>query len=292
MSVYRIKTDLITAEIDSHGAELVSVKRNDQGNEYIWSGDPKYWKRHSPVLFPLVGRYKNNTSNYNGVEYSMSQHGFARDKEFQLLRQDTSEIWFVLVSDEDTLHKYPFKFELQCGYQVMGNQIQVIWRVFNKDNAAMYFSIGAHPAFAPPINESNLTHCSFRFDKEKSITYSLLNERGLLLDSKYTHSLDEKNCLAIDEHMFDKDALIIENHQAQQVSILDRNQMPYVTVNFEAPLFGLWSPVNSNVPFVCIEPWYGRSDRSDFCGNLQDREWQNKLEPGKEFIAQYAIVFY
>ena len=59
MALFQIGNDKITIQIDSMGAELKSLKRVDTGTEYMWEGDPAYWKRTSPVLFPLVGGLKN-----------------------------------------------------------------------------------------------------------------------------------------------------------------------------------------------------------------------------------------
>jgi len=291
MSIYKIATGEVTVSINSLGAELISVKNNNEDREYIWCANPEFWKRHSPVLFPLVGRYKNDRSQYEGKEYSMSQHGFARDKEFELTMKNDNEIWFHLESDDDTLAKFPFRFRLECGYRAIGNSVEVMWKVTNKDIKKMYFSLGAHPAFAPPNTDKDMTKCSFKFDGNKdSIVYSLLNQDGLLLEDKFTLHLDNK-CIGITSDMFDKDALVIENSQTNEVSLLDGNNNPYVTVKFDAPLFGVWSPVKSNVPFVCIEPWYGRSDRAAFDGDLESREWGNELDAGEVFEAKYIIIF-
>jgi len=290
MSTFKISTDKITATINSHGAELISVKSNDNNREYIWCADPLYWKRHSPVLFPLVGRYKNDKCQFENKEYSMSQHGFARDKEFELSMKSENEIWFHIQSDEDTLSKYPFQFKLECGYRVVENSVEVMWKVTNEDTQKMYFSLGAHPAFAPPT-DLDMTSCSLKFNQVKdSIEYSLLNQDGLLLDDKHSLSLINK-CIEIRSDMFDKDALVIENSQTNEVSLLDENHNPFVTVKFDAPLFGVWSPVKRNVPFVCIEPWYGRSDRATFDGDLDKREWGNELNSGKTFEANYIMIF-
>ena len=291
MSMFNISTSEITVTISSLGAELISVKNNFDNREYIWGANPKYWKRHSPVLFPLVGRYKDDKYQYQGKEYSMTQHGFARDKEFKLTMKSENEIWFNIEADEDTLSKYPFQFKLECGYRVIDNRVKVMWKVTNKDTKKMYFSLGAHPAFAPPSSAVDMTKCSLQFDRnESSIVYSLLNQNGLILDDKHTLLLDNK-CIEITPDMFDKDALVIENNQTNEVSLLDGSNKPFVTVKFETPLFGVWSPVKSNVPFVCIEPWYGRSDRASFDGDLEVREWGNELDAGKIFEANYTIVF-
>ena len=291
MSIFKISSGEITVTISTLGAELISVKNNSDEREYLWCANPQYWKRHSPVLFPIVGRYKNDRAYYEGKAYSMTQHGFARDKEFELTMINENEIWFNIESDEDTLAKYPFQFKLECGYRVIGNSVEVMWKVTNKDTKRMYFSLGAHPAFAPPATDVDMTNCSLKFNgKNDSIVYSLLNQDGLLLDDKLTLPL-ENECIGITSDMFNKDALVIENSQTNEVSLLDGNNNPYVTVKFDAPLFGVWSPVKSNVPFVCIEPWYGRSDRATFDGDLESREWGNELDAGEVFEAKYIIIF-
>jgi len=291
MQIFKISTNKITVTLSSLGAELISVKNNDNNREYMWCANPKYWKRHSPVLFPLVGRYKEDKYRYDGEAYSMTQHGFARDKEFELTMKNDNEIWFDIEADEDTLEKYPFKFKLECGYRAIENSVEVMWKVTNKETKKMYFSLGAHPAFAPPDTDGDLTNCSLKFDIDKdAIEYSLLNQNGLLLNDKYTLPLDNK-CIGITSDMFDKDAFVIENSQTREVSLIDKNNNPFVTLKFDAPLFGVWSPAKCNVPFVCIEPWYGRSDRATFDGDLDSREWGNELDGGKVFEAKYKIIF-
>ena len=77
-----LSNDKITLQIAEHGAELVSINVNN--TEYLWQGDPKFWGRHSPVLFPIVGRVWNNQYHHEGITYELGQHGFARDMDFQL----------------------------------------------------------------------------------------------------------------------------------------------------------------------------------------------------------------
>ena len=107
---YILENDTLRVEIESFGAEIKSVKRKADGREYMWCGDPKYWGRTSPVLFPFVGAPKNKEYRYEGRTYPMGQHGFARDMEFTLEAQEGKSIWFVLSSTEETYVKYPFRF--------------------------------------------------------------------------------------------------------------------------------------------------------------------------------------
>lgn len=292
MAEYVISTDEITVTIDSKGAQVVSVKSNQNEREYIWGRDPKYWKYCSPVLFPVVGRYSNNKFRHAGKEYAMEQHGFARTIEFELESRTENEIWFCLESNAETLEYFPFSFRLECGYKLTGNVVEVMWKVTNTGNDTMYFAIGAHPAFVPPVDNIDMTKCKLKFATDKdSMTYELLDEAGMFLDEQHELLLDADKCTQLKADRFDLGALLIQNNQTHEVSILDEQDRPFVTVNFDAPLFGVWAPNSGNVPFVCIEPWYGRCDRDTFAGELSERDWENELESGKVFDQKYTIRF-
>ncbi|MDF2586184.1 MAG: Aldose 1-epimerase [Anaerocolumna sp.] len=295
MSNFTLSNNELTLEFKSLGAELSRITDTKTKKEYLWNADPTYWKRHSPVLFPIVGSLNNQAYSYNGKTYSMSQHGFARDMEFTLISQTDTEIWFRLSSSEDTLKLYPFQFILEIGYQLLGRKIEVMWKVMNNDTKTMYFSIGGHPAFMCPLDGNGIqSDYSISFDNTGKLNYLAINEKGLVVHTKEpktldTNIIDDKSYLPIDSHLFDDDALIIENSLCHQVSLVDKEKNPYITVTFDAPLFGLWSPAKKNAPFICIEPWYGRCDSSDFTGTLEEREWGNTLDEGNEFFASYSI---
>jgi galactose mutarotase-like enzyme len=293
MAVHILKNQNLTLSIDELGAELTAITDENTNTEYLWNGDSKYWKRHSPVLFPIVGSLKNQCYTFDGIEYSMSQHGFARDSMFQVTAIKEDEIWFRLASNEETKKVYPFDFSLEIGYKLAGRQISVLWKVSNSGTSNMYFSIGAHPAFTCPLNANEKqTDYMIGFDKDKPVHYLLINKDGLVekkpYNEQYTLTLKD-GFLPITTDLFDKDALIIENNQYQSISLVTPDKKPYITVTFDAPLFGLWSPAGKGAPFICIEPWYGCCDSSDFSGELNEREWGNLLEAGKDFKASYTI---
>lgn len=289
MTLYTLKNDEITIQIASAGAELKSFRDNKTQTEYMWCADEKYWKRTSPVLFPVVGAYKNNKTNYQGNTYTLPQHGFARDMEFELLSQTEDTIWFYLEDTEETRVNYPFAFRLEIGYRICGRSVEVLWKVKNPSEETMYFSIGGHPAFNCPLEEDGVqTDYALDFDGKEKIVSSLLTKEGVT-DTKITYAL-EGGRLPITADLFDQDALIIENHQAQQVSLVNPQGETYLTVSFDAPLFGIWSPPKKNAPFICIEPWYGRADHEHFSGELEKREWGNELSAGAEFCASYTIA--
>ena len=281
---YQLQNSHLTLTIHTHGAELISLKDNLTHTEYIWQADPTYWKRHSPVLFPIVGSLKNKSYSYNTQTYPLSQHGFARDSVFTLKSQTENEIWMTLTASPHTLKLYPFNFCLEIGYKLTERTVTVFWKVINHDTKKMYFSIGAHPAFS--YQSASTAPRYLLFDSQKNLSYQLLDENGLLLPKLHTLKLTN-GCHQIEEDLFDQDALIIEHHQAQQVSLADENKKPYITVSFDSPLFGLWSPAKKSAPFMCIEPWYGRCDAADFTGTLEERAYGQALAPQECFSSNY-----
>lgn len=163
------------------------------------------------------------------------------------------------------------------------------WRVKNPAKTSMYFSIGGHPAFLCPIEEgTKQTDYSLRFDVPERIVSSGL-EDGLIAGKTTEYEL-KNGVLPVTEHLFDKDALVIEHDQAHSVALVKPDGEPYLTVTFDAPLFGIWSPPKKNAPFICIEPWYGRCDKADYSGDWQGREWMQVLEAGETFAADYRIT--
>lgn len=289
MALFQISNDKITVQVDSMGAELKSLKDVATGREYMWNADPKYWKRTSPVLFPLVGGLKGGSYRLEGRDYPMGQHGFARDMEFQLKSQVANEIWFTLESDEETLERYPYPFRLELGYELEGKSVIVKWNVKNLAEKQMHFSIGGHPAFLCPIGEgTKQTDYRIRLDAAGQVMVSTL-DNGLVDGKKVPYTLDN-GMIPVTEHLFDGDALVIEHDQAHSVALVKPDGKAYLTVTFDAPLFGIWSPPKKQAPFICIEPWYGRCDRADFDGDWTQREWGQTLEAGGTFRAEYRIT--
>lgn len=287
---YSLSNGIISVTIDSHGAEICSVK-NSEGKEYIWNADSTYWGRHAPVLFPVVGKFNGCVYRYNEKEYSMGQHGFARDMEFTCKKQGENEIWFELCDNEQTRKVYPFVFSLQIGYRIHENAVEVLWRVLNKDEKEkMYFSIGAHPAFVCPWAESLQKPYRLMFSGSKELSYRFLNADGLLVEKAYELKLEDGQ-KEIGEHFFDESAYVFEDSGLSEVALVTPEGNPYVTVRFDAPVVGIWSPEKKQAPFVCIEPWYGRCDKVDFSGTLEEREWGNVLAPKEVFEHSYEILF-
>ena len=283
-----LTSDLLTISIATHGAELCSII-DRSGREYLWQADPRYWKRHSPILFPIVGSVRDGHFTIDGRQYSMSQHGFARDSDFTPLGSTGDEAWYELTSSDTTLAAYPYKFRLQVGYRLTGETVTVIWRVTNTDDRDIYFQIGAHPAFYYPDYGSDGERGYLWFDREDSFTYLRIGDGACASLTPHSQPLNG-HLLRLDTHTFDIDTFIIEGSQLTSVALLDRERRPHLTMQFDSPLLGIWSPPRKDAPFVCIEPWYGRCDREGFEGEFRDRDHVNRLAAGQTFEASYKII--
>ena len=284
----------VSIAVSADGAELCSLRKGEK--EYLWQADPIYWKRHSPVLFPIVGSVWENRYRIAHKEFALSQHGFARDMEFRLLSQTEQEVWYELTENEQTLSKYPFAFSLQIGYRLEGSSVEVLWKVTNpasrNGGCTMPFQIGAHPAFYFPDYETEPSHRGyFSFGGARNLNYILISAKGCVdAGTHYSLSLDEEGLMPLDVHSFDRDAFILEDGQVKEVTLHDVNRCPVLRLRFpSAPLVGLWSPPDKNAPFVCIEPWYGRCDRAGFEGDYTEKDWVQLLKPDEIFEGGYTI---
>lgn len=286
-----IQNSFLTISVNSYGAELCSICNNKTGWEYLWQADPTYWKRHSPVLFPIVGSVWNGKYRENGLTYSMSQHGFARDMEFVLIKHTDNELRYRLVDNEVTHEKYPYCFELEIGYRLIDSEIQVMWQVHNPADIDMNFQIGAHPAFNfKNYDEQAEVQGYFALNPQTdSLQLTVIGEKGCVVPEKKNYELPNGE-ISIRKTTFNGDALVFENNQVNEVTLMDASHKPYVQLSFDAPVVGLWSPAqDSYAPFVCIEPWYGRCDTVNYTDSFQNKDWMQHLAPKGTFNSTYSI---
>jgi len=277
-----ISNKYLSAQINHQGAELFSLKKKDTDKEYIWEGNPQYWGKHSPVLFPIVGTLKNNTYHIDNSQYHLPRHGFARDKAFELIHVKENSATFSIQSNADTLKIYPFEFELQIRYSLEGKKLKIEYKVINKNQSEMPFSIGAHPAFALA---GNFEDYALEFEKDEALVYTLL-ENDLISNNTQTLEKQDKS-VKLNYDLFENDALIFKNLKSKKLSIL-KDQNPLLKVNYKGfPHLGIWT--KKDAPFICIEPWYGYSDTNDTTGNFFEKEGIQVIEGKKTFTSKFSI---
>ena len=280
---------MIDYTISLHGAELQSLKCN--GREYLWHGDPAFWGRRSPILFPMVGKVYGNVFRVDGKEYPMGQHGFARDSEFAFDGER-----YVL--SDCPLEKYPYKFELSVQYKADGNRFYACWEVLNSDNKDIHFQIGTHPALMlPDYHETDPIHGYLQcFDGNGDVVKQPMLSHGLdggfltELSAPIPMPVNEDGLLPITGETFAIDTFMLEDGQVKSVMLLDKNKQPYLKVGSDqTEAFGLWAPHKPGCPFVCLEPWCGITDPVGFTGDLSARNLNHRLSPGQKFNFTYWI---
>ena len=279
-----LKNEQLTILVAENGAELQSVKDVD-GREYMWQAGPE-WSRHSPILFPIVCSVNNGTYVVEGREYHLPRHGFARDALFTVVSQTTQKVTLALHESEDTLHVYPYCFNLGITYKLEGNKIQVIWHVENTDCREIHFQIGGHPAFNVPGGK---LEGRIKLDNEAPMTTLKSYPDG-------SHDMEEvpleadMGIMEITSEFFRNDSVQIHKCQTHRAMLVDTDGEPAVTVDYQAPVCAFWSPYGKEAPFVCIEPWYGIGDPRGFSGEFKDKPLMNHLLPGASFMSRYTIT--
>lgn len=280
----------LLVEIAEEGAEITRIYNKVNETEILWEGNPVYWKRHSPVLFPNVGKTYQNTVRIQGIQYPTSQHGFARDNTFTCVKckEDTAE--FLLHSNEETKEVYPFDFELYITYTLTGKSIEVKWKVKNPSDEPMYFTIGGHPAFRFAKEGEKKDDYYLKFPGKEKLEYILINPESGTADADTVMEMSLQNEMyPLSEKMFEKDALIYDGNQIEEVWICHGNGEPYVGMQCKGfPNFGIWSV--KDAPFVCLEPWMGRCDNHGFEGDISEKPGINKAEGQGTFAAAYHII--
>lgn len=290
---YTIKNNMIEVVISDHGAEVQSVKGAHTGEEYMWQADPEIWGRHAPVLFPIVGRLKNDEYKYQDKTYHMGQHGFARDCDFEVENHTQESITFLLKDNEKTREMYPFKFEFRVNYNLMNNLLEENFSVVNKSDETMIFGVGGHPGFNLPVNNGEEKE-DYYFDMHPSIARVKIPLKGAYLDWNNRSLASTDSFIGLSDELFKDDALIYELHgHDNKVSLrTDKSKFHINVWTRNAPYVGIWSQYPNTANYVCIEPWWGIADREDADGELEHKYGMNHLEPGKEYQAGFSITYH
>ncbi|RYZ57108.1 MAG: aldose 1-epimerase family protein [Chitinophagaceae bacterium] len=286
-----IANNQLQVKIDPRGAELKSVFHKENNLEYIWQGNPAFWAKSSPVLFPIVGELKEKSYRYKGRSYQLSRHGFARDKEFTVSRQEESAVTFSLESSDETRAVYPFDFIFSLTYTLEANSLRVRYGVSNKGAEEMLFSVGGHPAFNLPLAEGT-TYNDYRleFAREETTGRWPISKDGLI-EKTPQPLLQNSDRLPLSKDLFAKDAVVLKQLQSDSVQLVSDKTPHGLEFFFEGfPYLGLWAAPGAD--FLCIEPWCGIADSVDASGELADKEGINKLTAGEQFEVEWKVRFF
>lgn len=281
-----LENEFLSIKVKEKGAELCSLFNKRTGLEYVWQAG-EAWPKHAPILFPFVGKLKNDTYHYNGHSYNLPQHGFARDLDFTLTSTNDQEFKFTLESNAATLLKYPFRFKLDIIYRLKDDLLEVETRVTNIGATEMYFSIGFHPAFKIPLRE-NEKYDDYLLAFENAENIERWSVENGLIGKQYKQVLNDENILPLNYELFKEDAIVLKGLRSQKIRItnqLRNSGLDFFFNNF--PFFGIWAKQNSD--FVCLEPWQGIADSVNSTQNLTEKEGILSLAPNAVFICGYKV---
>lgn len=289
--MFILENEILKVEIASKGAELQSILNAVTGIEYLWNGNPAFWSKRSPVLFPIVGSLKNNTYFYQGKSYQLSRHGFARDMEFEVEKQNQKEITLLLRSNVETKKNYPFDFEFRIKYQILGDELSTEYLITNTGKGLLIFSVGGHPAFRLPLTtDTNFDDYYLKFEETENLSRWPISNDGLI-QTQPVPILADTNRLNLKKSLFYQDALVFKYPASSDISLISGKTRHGILFQMgEFPFLGIWS--SKDADFICLEPWCGIADSVTSDQQLEHKEGMEKTAPGKVFSRQWRVKFF
>ena len=283
-----IENKMLRVSVNPKGAELSGLFYKKEEMEYLWSGDPAFWGKQSPVLFPIIGTLKGNSFLYNGKSYHLPRHGFARDRVFEVEKRGGDSKTFLLKSDMDTHKVYPFDFEFRITYSINENKLTVTYDIKNSGEGDLYFSVGGHPAFKLPlIDGTSYEDYYLEFEKPETAGRWPISADGLI-EITPLPLLNEASKIPLNKQLFAKDAIVLKHLNSSFVKLRSNKTERGLTFHFPGfPYLGLWAAKGAD--FICIDPWCGIADPVDSDQQLVRKEGIVLLRKGESFNRSWSV---
>ncbi len=277
-----LKNNNLTIKIDEKGAELKSILCN--GIENMWDGNPEIWNNTAPLLFPICGSLKNNKYIYEGKEYFLEKHGYAKNTIFDIELLTETKVVLIHKSNNETRRHFPFNYEFRVIYTIENSSIKIEYNVLNTSNKTMYFSIGSHEGYATP---EGIEEYDIIFSKNETLdSMSIYDGR---ISPKTRSILNNSNILPLREMLFEPGSLIFKNLNSNSVVLRNRKTGRALQVEFDfAKYFIIWHKPDAN--FICLEPWAGLTDMVDSSYDIKEKEGIMALDSRKNYIAKHIIT--
>jgi galactose mutarotase-like enzyme len=286
-----LENEKIRIAVKERGAELTSLYHKELHKEYLWQADPTYWGKHAPVLFPVIGCMRDEEFIHEGKSFPMTKHGFARDLDFLLVEMGADYLEYELESTEETKARYPFDFSFRIRYTLEGDQVHTDYRVKNKGESEMFYSLGAHPAFNWPLEPKEaFTDYRLRFPREEKLDSLMIDLDTGLRNLQRKPVMDQTQVLDLNHGLFDEDALIFEGVESEWVRFESQKSDRFIQISLQGfTHLGVWTKPNY-APFLCIEPWQGLCDRQDTNKELNQKEGIRRVAAGDQKQVRMTIA--
>lgn len=286
-----LKNDQLTVVISTLGAEVQSIT-TAAGTELMWQADSAVWGRHAPMLFPIIGRLRNQQYSLNGKTIAISQHGFARDSEFTPEQQSASSVTLSLGDSEETRKVYPFAFRLVVRYQLKGNTLTKSHTVTNCSDEPMPYEVGGHDGFRTTLKAGeSMSDYAIAFPGQTNIYPFGMDENCFLTADKHDYALTD-GALPLPPKVFGLDTVVLESLPVRQVTLLSKKSSYRLTMDFaDFDYLGIWTkPVDFDTNYICIEPWSTLPECAFVGSELTDKPGIRVLGTGESETLSYSIT--
>lgn len=286
----------LAAAIDSMGAQLSSLQLD--GREYLWQGDPAFWARRAPVLFPIVGSLRNGRAESAAGPCVMGRHGVARNYEHAVVDRaaDGSSVTFELQDSAETRAAYPYRFKLNMTYAITDKAtLSQTFRVTNTGDVPLPFCMGGHPAFNVPLPSSQgeaFEDYELQFARPWSCTLPVIGEDGLMSWDDAFECPQGTDTVALTHAAFAHDALMFTDVPDNTLTLRGAKSGRGVRMDFPGFRYiGVWSAAN-DAPFVALEPWTGHTDERDGDGVFERKAGITQLAPSETDERTFRITLF
>ena len=290
--IYTISNNKLTAKINGLGAELWSVKNNNSGYEYVWQGDEKYWGDRALTLFPICGKLCEGKYTYDGKEYKMGGHGFARRQVFTVKEQTESTITLSTSANDETRKVYPFEFTLDITFSLDGDSLYVKANIINNGKRILPATFGAHPGFNVELNDDiKFEDYYFEFSEECYPNQLTILENAMFAGTTEALPLEDDKKLRLSHELFKIDGIFM-NRIADEITLKCDKDPRFITVKYSGfPYLGIWQEYSQDTPFICVEPWCGLPDYEGLSRDILKKNDMFHIEPGASKSVSYSIIF-
>ena len=287
--LYTIQNEYLTIQVNDKGAELWSVK-DQEGTEYLWQGNEKYWREKAPNLFPYIARLTEGKYQLQGKFYEMGTHGFAKKMIFEAEQISESHLVFSLKNNEETYASYPYKFTFSVIYKLEGKKLVITYYVKNEDDKEMYFGIGGHPGFNVPLEEGFAFEDYYlEFGTSKQAKRVEFSSDCYVTGGLHEYQMEEGVRIPLAHNLFDDDAIVL-TETAKSVLLASKGGKKGIRVTYpDMDYIGFWHKPKTDAPYVCIEPWSSLPSRKGIVEDLASKPDLIHLQVGTEYENQYVI---
>ena len=289
--LYTIENEKIRVVIDSVGAEFHNLILKEDGTEYLWQGDPEYWKGRAFNLFPICGRLVGGKYTYKGKDYRMEIHGFLRTSDTEVTEQTADRITFRLTDSGETRAQYPFGFEVLVTYVLSGNTVKTVYTVRNTGDTVLPFALGGHPGFnIPLLPGERFEDYYLEFGEAAPAKMMVFSDACMYTDEVRDFPLEGGKVLPLRHSLFDNDAIFLRD-MSRKVTLKNTKNPKTVEVCFdEFPYLGLWHAPRKPAPYLCIEPWSGVPSYEGVVDDMDTKKDMFRLAPGGVYETSFTVT--